>query len=164
MPSDIRAAFPRVAISLADSAAQRLQLGRRPLDEGLVKRAEERARRRFRSRDFEAAPTQLADACEREADLNIFGRLSFRWDVLRLLRNVLRLEEAEDEDPGIVGAEIASPLFVTGLPRSGTTFLHMLLALDPANRAPLSYETMQPYPDAGRGKPDRRIQRVEMQF
>ena len=32
-----------------------------------------------------------------------------------------------------------------------------------ANRAPLSYETMQPYPDPGAGKRDRRIRRVEMQ-
>ena len=164
MPSDIRAPFPRAAISLADNAAQRLRLGRDPLDAGLVSRAEALARRRFRSRDFEAALAHLADACELEANLNVFGRLSFRWDMLRLLRNVLRLEQAEEEDPGIVQAATASPLFVTGLPRSGTTFLHMLLALDPANRAPLSYETMQPYPDPGAGKRDRRIRRVEMQF
>lgn len=164
MPTDIRAPIPRVAISLADTAIQRLRLARRPLDAGLVNRAEERAGQRFRSRDFEPALAQLADACEREADLHVLGRLAFRWDMLRLLGNGLRLEKAEAEDPGIVQAEIASPLFVTGLPRSGTTFLHMLLALDPANRAPLSYETMQPYPDAGPGKRDRRIRRVEMQF
>jgi hypothetical protein len=164
MPTDIRAPIPRVAITLVDNAAQRLRLGRRPLDAGLVNRAERRAGQRFRSRDFEPALAQLADACGREADLNVFGRLSFRWDMLRLLRNVLRLEKAEEEDPGIVGAEITSPLFVTGLPRSGTTFLHMLLALDPGHRAPLCYETMQPYPDAGAGKRDRRIRRVEMQF
>ena len=164
MPTDTHAPFPRVAIALADTAAQRLRLGRRPLDAGLVDRAEARAGRRFRSRDFEAALAQLADACGREANLNIFGRISFRWDMLRLLGNVLRLEKAEAQDRGIVRAEIAAPLFVTGLPRSGTTFLHMLLALDPANRAPLCYETMQPYPDAGAGKRDRRIRRVEMQF
>jgi hypothetical protein len=164
MPTDIRAPIPRVAITLVDNAAQRLRLGRRPLDAGLVNRAEQRAGQRFRSRDFEPALAQLADACEREADLNVFGRLSFRWDMLRLLRNVLRLEKAEAEDQGIVRTEIASPLFVTGLPRSGTTFLHMLLALDPGHRAPLCYETMQPYPDPGAGKADRRIRRVEMQF
>lgn len=157
MPTDIR-----LAISLADNAAQRLRLTSRPLDAGLVKRAEARAAQPFRSREFEPALAQLADACEREANLNVFGRFTFRWDVLRLLRNVLRLEKAETDDPAIAGAEIASPLFVTGLPRSGTTFLHRLLALDPANRAPLSYETMQPYPDAG--PRDRRIRRAEMQF
>ena len=44
---------------------------------------------------------------------------------------------AERRDPGILNQTIERPIFITGLPRSGTTFLHRLLMEDPDNRAPL---------------------------
>ena len=37
-------------------------------------------------------------------------------------------------------------MFVIGLPRSGTTFLHNLLTQDPRNRSPLTWEIMFPSP------------------
>src|SRR6202012_5563271 len=37
-------------------------------------------------------------------------------------------------------------VFITGMPRSGSTFLHELLAQDPDNRAPLVWEVMFPLP------------------
>jgi hypothetical protein len=103
----------------------------------------------------------VIDACEREADLNLFGRFSFRWDTLHRLQTLLRFEQAEDENPAILRSPIAAPIFVTGLPRSGTTFLHMLLAQDPANRAPLSWEVMRPYPEPQDRGRDRRVKRAE---
>src|SRR5207248_3177800 len=39
--------------------------------------------------------------------------------------------------------------------RSGTTLLHMLLAADPAHRAPLSWEVMSPSPPNDDGKQHR---------
>lgn len=39
---------------------------------------------------------------------------------------------------------VVKPMFVTGMPRTGTTFLHRLLALDPASRAPLTFELFDP--------------------
>jgi hypothetical protein len=39
---------------------------------------------------------------------------------------------------------INSPVFVLGLPRTGTTFLHRLLSLDPNTRCPLTYELFDP--------------------
>lgn len=41
---------------------------------------------------------------------------------------------------------IEKPIFVLGMPRSGTTFLHNLLAADPANRAPRLFEMQIPAP------------------
>ena len=60
----------------------------------------------------------------------------------------------------------ALPIFITGLPRSGTTFLHRLMMADPRNRAPLVWQTIEPYPDLGTrpGAPDRRIARVARQL
>ena len=40
----------------------------------------------------------------------------------------------------------ADPIFVTGLPRSGTTFLFNLLALDKNHRSPKYWEIMSPLP------------------
>eukprot|EP00615_Pteridomonas_danica_P004723 CAMPEP_0114347974 /NCGR_PEP_ID=MMETSP0101-20121206/14357_1 /TAXON_ID=38822 ORGANISM="Pteridomonas danica, Strain PT" /NCGR_SAMPLE_ID=MMETSP0101 /ASSEMBLY_ACC=CAM_ASM_000211 /LENGTH=461 /DNA_ID=CAMNT_0001485661 /DNA_START=140 /DNA_END=1525 /DNA_ORIENTATION=+ len=39
---------------------------------------------------------------------------------------------------------INSPIFVLGLPRTGTTFLHRLLSLDPNTRCPMTYELFDP--------------------
>ena len=39
---------------------------------------------------------------------------------------------------------VRRPIFVTGMPRTGTTFLHRLLAMDPAARSPYSYELLDP--------------------
>jgi len=48
--------------------------------------------------------------------------------------------------PELRDEEIVAPVFILGLPRSGTTFLHNLLGSDPANRAPRLYELMCPAP------------------
>ena len=53
-------------------------------------------------------------------------------------------------DPGILRQPIERPIFITGLPRSGTTFLHRLLLEDPDNRAPLVWQTIYPYPPSAR--------------
>jgi len=39
---------------------------------------------------------------------------------------------------------VPPPIFVMGLPRTGTTFLHRLLSLDPKSRSPLTYELFDP--------------------
>jgi hypothetical protein len=59
----------------------------------------------------------------------------------------LILADAEREDPAILTRPLASPIFITGLPRSGTTFLHGLLAEDPLNRAPRIWEAIYPRPE-----------------
>ena len=160
--------MPRVAPALlrfADRSAQRLHLGEQPLDaDELLGEAERRADSRFRTRDFEPGLRMLIQSCEQEAELSVFGRVSLRWDILRLLGNALRLERAEDEDPAIVRGDIDAPIFITGLPRSGTTFLHMLLAQDPGNMIPLSWQTMQPYPDRRDRPRDQRVARAEREL
>jgi hypothetical protein len=63
-----------------------------------------------------------------------------------MLATLLILADAEREDPTIGTRPLAPPIFITGLPRSGTTFLHGLLAEDPANRVPRIWEAIYPYP------------------
>ena len=50
------------------------------------------------------------------------------------------------ENPVVTTIPVNSPVFVMGLPRTGTTLLHRLLSLDPAVRAPLTWELLNPVP------------------
>ena len=108
----------------------------------------------------------LTSSLEEEAALTPFGRLATAWDLSRMLSTQLVFAEAERKDPSIRGRRLAPPIFVTGLPRSGTTFLHGLLAEDPAHRAPRIWESIYPYPShraAGFGAGRRRAQ-LELRF
>ena len=53
------------------------------------------------------------------------------------------------------------PVFVVGLPRTGTTWLHALLASAPGHRAPLLWELLDPCPQPGPGGPGRRVRDAE---
>ena len=88
----------------------------------------------------------LLGSLREEADLTLAGRLLARGEVQRLLQSRLRLVDAWSRDPSLAEGAIPAPIFVTGLGRSGTTFLHELLAEDPANRVPMLWETMYPVP------------------
>jgi hypothetical protein len=86
---------------------------------------------------------QLA-AYQRADELSLVGRIAFRIDAVRALRNRLRIEAAFRRRPEIAAEPLRRPIFVVGLPRTGTTLLFNLLAQDPAGRAPLLWELMYP--------------------
>jgi hypothetical protein len=100
----------------------------------------------FGDSSFREPLCRLLDSMEEEARLNPMGRLAARYDLIRLLMNRLRMEEDRKLNPGISGEGIRRPLIITGLPRTGTTLLHNILALDPASRVPLTWEAMYPSP------------------
>ncbi len=105
-------------------------------------------------------------SCSNEAELGLLGYVATRWDVTRFLVNLLRMHEAEQNDPGIASQRIERPIFITGLPRSGTTFLHRLMMADERNRAPRVWQTIFPYPERGLRPTatDRRIKQVARQL
>jgi hypothetical protein len=113
----------------------------------------------FGDGSFREALLVLLRAFETEADLTFAGRLCVQGDLVRLLANRLRLVADRRRHPGIADELIRRPLFITGLPRSGTTFLHALLARDPAHRAPQVWEVMYPSPPPEQSSydSDRRI-------
>src|SRR5215472_4735317 len=75
----------------------------------------------------------------------------------QLLENRLRLAEAwKQKREAIDNSPIRQPIFVVGMPRTGSTFLHELLAEDPANRAPRVWEVMFPIGAAQAGEKERR--------
>ena len=84
--------------------------------------------------------------CDEAAGLHPIGRILCRSDLRQWLENRLRLCEARRRHPEIAGQRVAAPLFITGLPRTGTSILHELLAQDPAARAPRDWEVRHPCP------------------
>ena len=71
------------------------------------------------------------------------GRLiAFDYLLRRLVTRLQVVRRAQDApDPRFVPR---APIVVMGLPRTGTTFLHRLLALDPATRCPETHELLDP--------------------
>jgi hypothetical protein len=151
-----------------DRIADHLGLFRRPVPpEKLV----DLARRRsglddFGEWSFEEPLEVLVRSYYEEANLSAFGRIAVRWDMLRFLSNLLRLREEEKKDPAVLEERIDRPIFVLGLPRSGTTFLHNLLADDPGNLTPRCWQTVFPYPIGAQknGSRDRRPELTARQY
>lgn len=88
----------------------------------------------------------LCDSLENEAKLTLVGRILARTDVVNLLENRLQIADTYSKHPEIHDEVVEAPLFIIGLPRSGTSILHELLAQDPAHRVPLSWEARFPCP------------------
>jgi hypothetical protein len=100
----------------------------------------------FGDTSFLEAFRVLLQAYNNEAEFSFIGRICVHGDTVRTLENRLRLVADRRRHPAIADEIIHRPLFITGLPRSGTTFLHALLAQDPAHRAPQVWEVMHPSP------------------
>jgi hypothetical protein len=113
----------------------------------------------FGGGDFFEGLSRLIDSCQREAQLNLIGRIVLRADLIRILSSRLLIQRDRKVYPSIVRQEIREPLFIVGLPRSGTTVLHTLLASDPEHRVPFMWEVMTPSPPT-RDNEKRRIQRA----
>jgi len=120
----------------------------------------------FGDDDFRDPLGRLLSCLESEADLTLVGRIAASRDIVGLLTNRLRLEEDRKRHPGIAAERIVAPIFIVGLPRSGSTLLHHLLAQDPDTRAAQAWEVMHPSPPPMRAtyETDPRIERASRQL
>ncbi len=89
---------------------------------------------------------RFVDSLNAEARLNDIGRFIARERILLHTVNRLLYLEDRKQNPQIAEVAVERPVFIIGLPRTGTTILHDILAQDPANRAPLTWELMFPSP------------------
>ncbi|MQY21343.1 sulfotransferase family protein [Nocardia macrotermitis] len=100
----------------------------------------------FGSDDYTEALGVLLESYRRDADLTELGSKMNRY----FLRGALvarALSEASWRDhPKYVETPVTRPIFVTGLPRTGTTALHRLLAADPQHQALEMWLTEYPQP------------------
>jgi hypothetical protein len=118
----------------------------------------------FGDPDFEEPYRIFVRALDAEARLHAVGRLIARNDVVNWLENRLALASFRKRRPELAREVVAAPLFITGLPRTGTSILHELLAQDPAHRVPLHWEVRHPCPPPEPGADDEaRVARAEKQ-
>lgn len=105
---------------------------------------------------------RLCQSLEEDAHLSGLGRVIARKDILRLLGNRLQFVEIFKQHPEIADEQITAPVFILGMPRTGTTSLHELMALDPQFRIALSWEVAHPFPppETATYTSDPRIARV----
>jgi hypothetical protein len=107
---------------------------------------------------------RMVHAIDEEARLHTLGRVVTRAEILRILQTWLRLQREWAERPAILAEPVHAPLFVVGPPRTGTTILLELLALDPQLRAPLAWEALHPLPEEGDAERRRELSECEQEF
>jgi hypothetical protein len=115
---------------------------------------------------FKPGLRKLCESIETDGRLNLFGRYFAQRQLVELLVNRLKILEHRRTHPQVAEQRVERPLFILGLPRTGTTLLYGLLAEDPANRVPLSWEVDDPCPPAETATyaSDPRIERTEKRF
>jgi Sulfotransferase family len=131
--------------------------------EVLLAAALKRARREaFDDSSFVPPLQRLIASCNAESDLNRLGRNAVKYEIHRSLHNLLEFERRERRNPALLARPIERPIFITGMPRSGSTFLHRLLVRDAAVAAPLSWQLVHPHPSAT-GRLGQAIDRAKVQ-
>ena len=108
----------------------------------------------------------LCRALHEEAGLNDAGVLTQSIFLTGLLKNRLLIQDLLTRHPEIRDEEVAAPIIICGLPRTGTTHLHNLLSADNRLRSLPYWESMEPIlaerECPGPGEPDPRLARVGM--
>ena len=93
--------------------------------------------------DFSKPLEILINSANKNNEFNLFGSIAFKnqlRDRLKMRSKLYEFTKGKDFPSP------SSPVFVTGLPRSGTTFLFNLLALDKNHRSPRYWEIMSLMP------------------
>ena len=88
----------------------------------------------FGADDYADGLAVLLESCAREAALTPLGAKAQRAFLRGALAARLCSEAAWQAHPDYASVPIERPVFVTGLPRTGTTALHRLLTADPASQ------------------------------
>jgi hypothetical protein len=115
--------------------------------DALVKASmEETGLENFGSDSWREGLDRLCDAVEREGDLNAMGVEIFGGRLKGLLSSRLRIEATCKQHPEIADVPITAPIFILGLPRTGTTATSHLLSVDPQIRSLRTWESGDPVP------------------
>ena len=97
-------------------------------------------------KQLEIGLREIINAINLEAKLNTFGYIAAKILFERTLTERLKIEQLLKNDPEIERIKIKQPIFIIGMPRTGTSILHALLHEDDNNRSPLVWECLLPTP------------------
>ena len=140
-PTTLQQIRPQLPVRLFNGFGALLKKSRIPSARMFAPDLIEIAKRRsglddFAEGDFFEALSRLLESCQDEARLNLIGKIALKTDVLETLCARLQMERDRQLYPAIMRQKICEPLFILGLPRSGTSVLHRLLGADPEHRCP----------------------------
>jgi hypothetical protein len=105
---------------------------------------------------FEEPLERLCYSLNEDADLNAYGRMMLAGVIRNQLENRLLMQRLRAA--GELAPRPIPPIIVTGLPRTGTTFLHRLLASDPSHASLPYWQLMGPFPRHSGDSAEARIQ------
>jgi len=94
---------------------------------------------------------RLVKASNEEAQLSAAGAKRWEANLVRTLSNRLRIVDYLKRHPELLERPIERPMFVFGLPRTGTTLVINLLSADSARRCLLRWEALDSVPPAAAG-------------
>jgi hypothetical protein len=100
----------------------------------------------FGPRDYRERLEVLLGALRDVRPTTPSGRVVFYLQLVQLLKNRLLLTDLLHRHPEVHEIELAPPIVIVGLPRTGTTHLHNLLASDPSLRSLPYWESLEPFP------------------
>ncbi|MCR9094897.1 MAG: sulfotransferase [bacterium] len=115
---------------------------------------------------FEEPFRIFVESLNDERSLHAIGALLIRGDLLNALTIRLELTEERKRHPEVTREAIERPVFIIGLPRTGTSITHELLAADPRHRAPRHWEIRYPFPapETASYRTDPRIAQADRQI
>ena len=96
---------------------------------------------------------QLVHSLEHDANLHLIGRVYASRLIRNALVNRLLLQDHRRTHPEVHEAPLRPPIIITGLPRTGSTFLHRMMAKLPGFFAPPYWMLVRPLPRSA-GEPD----------
>ena len=116
--------------------------------------------------NYQEALAVLLESFRNDADLTELGSKMSRFFVRNALVARLVSEAAFKQYPQHVDVPIERPIFVTGLPRTGTTAIHRLLTADPSHQGLQLWlaEFPQPRPPREKWKDNPVFQQLDAQF
>ena len=88
----------------------------------------------------------LIDALNTEAGLNDFGTFRAQMTIASGLSNRLKIQDYLNRHPQVEDEVVQRPIFIIGLPRTGTTALHHMLNQDLNNHTLRLWEAQNPIP------------------
>lgn len=98
----------------------------------------------FGNSDFDERLGLILYGLREEAGLSPFGIFNCYTMMRQLLQNRLLLQDLLKRHPEIHEERIERPIFIVGLPRTGTTHLHNLMSADPGLRSLPYWESLEP--------------------
>lgn len=101
----------------------------------------------------------FSSAAHQALKLSNLGYVMYRIELNMTMVRRLKLLNFVKELPAVKSIPVRSPVFVMGLPRTGTTFLHRLLSLDPKVRSPLLWELLAPVPTVSKNASDEELRK-----